>query len=539
VYLSSRAHRPLIMGSNGAVAANHPLATQAGLDILRAGGNAIDAAVAIGLALGVVEPGMSGLGGDGFYQVYTTSDSVARCWNATGAAPRAATPERFRARGIAVRGPLSVSTPGLLAGLGAMHEARGTLPWSQLCAPAILHAREGFAVSHHYRHFATDVRHVLAADGRSRTVFLGGLDEDVPAVGRLIVQPDLARTLEEIAADGVATFYRGALAARLIAGMRATGVLVDAGDLDACQPQEQAPIAIRYRGFRVTQTPPNSTGFTMLQALKIAERFDLAALDPVQRIHVLVEAKKRAFLDRERFGTDPRFGEVPLDRLLSDAHADACAAAIDMTRAADLALAEPEVAAGDTTYFAVVDAKGNAVSGIQSLNSGFGSGVTAGDTGVLLNNRMAYWHLAQGHANQLMPGKRVRHTMNAPMVFKDDKLWAVEGTPGADNQVQVNLQVLTSMMDLDADPQCALESPRWTSSQRGQGANWPHDGDGRLTIEPGFGGDVLTGLERLGHRLNRVGPLEGPCSVQAIRVLANGVRMAGSDPRRDGWAGAY
>ena len=140
------------------------------------------------------------------------------------------------------------------------------------------------------------------------------------------------------------------------------------------------------------------------------------------------------------------------------------------------------------------------MSGIQSLNSGFGSGVTAGDTGVLLNNRMAYWHLAPGHANRLAPGKRVRHTMNAPMVFKDDRLWAVEGTPGADNQVQVNLQVLTSMMDLGADPQTALEAPRWTSSQQGQGANWPHEGDGRLTIEPGFGDDVLAGLERLGHR---------------------------------------
>ena len=202
-------------------------------------------------------------------------------------------------------------------------------------------------------------------------------------------------------------------------------------------------------------------------------------------------------------------------------------------------MAEPESAAGDTTYFCVVDREGSAVSGIQSLNSGFGSGVTAGDTGILLNNRMAYWHLAPGHANRLAPGKRVRHTMNAPMVFKDDRLWAVEGTPGADNQVQVNLQVLTAMMDLGADPQTALEAPRWTSSQQGQGANWPHEGDGRLTIEPGFGDDVLAGLERLGHRLNRVGPLEGPCSVQAIRIADNGVRMAGSDPRRDGWAGAY
>src|ERR1700691_1840459 len=283
--------------------------------------------------------------------------------------------------------------------------------------------------------------------------------------------------------------------------MREAGVLVDERDLELCQPEVQEPIGVEYRGFRITQTPPNSTGFTMLQMLKIVERFDVAALDPVRRTHVLVEAKKRAFMDRERYGTDPHFGEVPLDRLISDAYADECAATIDMERAAEIALAEPE-RAGDTTYFAVVDAAGNAVSGIQSLNSSFGSGLTAGDTGVLLNNRMAYWHLAEGHANRLAPGKRVRHTMNAPLVFKGGRLWAVEGTPGADNQVQVNLQVLTAMMDLDADPQTALEAPRWTSVQQGQGANWPHEGDGRLTIEPGFGAKILSGLERLGHRLN-------------------------------------
>src|SRR6185437_881788 len=486
MYIPERTHRTLIMGRNGAAGANHPLAAQAGLDTLRAGGNAVDAAVAIALTLGVVEPMMSGLGGDGFYQVHAARTGATRCWNATGAAPFAATPERFRAAGIAVRGPLSVSTPGFLAGIAAMHAATGVLPWARLCAPAIACARDGFAVTHHYRHFAADVRAVLAADARSRAVFLGGLESGVPPLAFVLRQPDLARTLEEIAQDGPDAFYRGRLAKRLAAGMREAGVLVDERDLAECQPQEQAPIGIDYRGFRVTQTPPNSTGFTMLQMLKIAERFDIATLDPVQRIHVLVEAKKRAFLDRERFGTDPRFGDVPLDRLLSDAYADECAAGIDRAHAADMALAEPEEAAGDTTYFCVVDAEGNAVSGIQSINSGFGSGVTAGDTGVLLNNRMAYWHLAPGHANRLVPGKRVRHTMNAPMVFKDDRLWAVEGTPGADNQVQVNLQVLTAMMDLGADPQTALEAPRWTSSQQGQGANWPHEGDGRLTIEPGF-----------------------------------------------------
>jgi gamma-glutamyltranspeptidase len=539
MYLPSRAYRTLIMGRNGSVGTNHPLATQAGLDVLRAGGNAVDASVAIAMTLSVVEPMMSGLGGDGFYQVHSATTGATRCWNGTGAAPLAASPERFRARGISVRGPLSVSTPGFLAGIGAMHATLGSVAWRDLCAAAITHARDGFPASHHYRHFAEEVRPVIAADTRSRAVFLGGLEVGTPPLASLIVQADLARTLEEIAEEGAETFYRGRLARRLTAGMREAGVLVHERDLAECQPQVQDPIGITYRGFRVTQTPPNSTGFTMLQMLKIAERFDIAGLDPVRRIHVLVEAKKRAFQDRERFGTDPRHCDVPLDRLLSDAYADECAAAIDLTRAADIALAEPEEAAGDTTYFCVVDAEGNAVSGIQSLNSGFGSGVTAGDTGVLLNNRMAYWHLAPGHANRLAPGKRVRHTMNAPMVFRDGRLWAVEGTPGADNQVQVNLQVLTSMMDLDADPQMALEAPRWTSAQRGQGANWPHEGDGRLTVEASYGADVLAGLERLGHRLNRVGPLEGPCSVQAIRILENGIRMAGSDPRRDGWAGAY
>ena len=537
MYLPARNHRTTIMGRHGAVGTNHPIATQTGLDVLRAGGNAIDATIAIALSLGVVEPMMSGLGGDGFYQVHEAKSNRTRCWNATGAAPFTATPERFRAAGIAVRGPLSVSTPGMLAGLADLHAALGSRPWPELCAPAIEQAREGFPASHHYRHFAADVRNVLTADSRSHAVFLAGLATGEPALSTLIRQTDLSRTLEEIAAGGAEAFYRGPLAKRLAAGMRAAGALVDERDLAECQPEIQSPIEISYRGFRVTQTPPNSTGFTMAQILKIVERFDFAALDDVHRVHVLVEAKKRAFLDRERHGTDPRFGSIPLDRLLSDAYADESAAAIDMNHAAEIVLAEPE-RRGDTTYFSVVDGDGNAVSGIQSINSGFGSGVTAGDTGVLLNNRMAYWHLADGHANRLAPGKRVRHTMNAPMVFKGDRLWAVEGTPGADNQVQVNAQILTAMMDLDADPQTAVEAPRWTSVQLGQGANWPHDGDGRLTIEPGFGEDVLAGLERLGHRLNRVGPLEGPCSVQAIRIMENGIRMIGSDPRRDGWAGA-
>jgi gamma-glutamyltranspeptidase/glutathione hydrolase len=532
----ARSYRPLIMGRRGAVGANHPLAAQAGLEALRAGGNAFDATVAVAATLFVVEPHMSGLGGDAFYHLHLAGGAAAEVYNGTGPAPASADPERFAA-GMAVRGPRSVSVPGALAALQAMHAAHGRLPWSRLFDAAIGHARDGFAVTHAYRSFAGDSLAVLTPDPRSRAAFLADADT-APPIGGLIRQPALANTLEEIAADGAETFYRGRLARRLAAAMRDAGVPITEADLAACTAELQLPIGISYRGFEVTQTPPNSTGFTFLQMLRTVERFDLARLDPVQRVHVMVEAKKLAFLDRERYGTDPRHGEVPIEHLLSDGHADESAARIDRRRAAELPIAEPEHA-GDTTYFCVVDDSGNAVSAIQSLNSLFGSGVTAGDTGILLNNRMAYWHLAQGHANRLAPGKRVRHTMNAPIVLNGGKLWGVLGTPGADNQVQVNLQVLTAMLDLGADPQQAVEAPRWTSIQQGQGANWPHEGDGRLTIEPGFGVDVLRGLEALGHRLDRVGSLEGPCSVQVIRLAENGVRIAGSDPRRDGWAAAW
>jgi gamma-glutamyltranspeptidase/glutathione hydrolase len=526
-----RAHRPLLMGRHGAVGANHPMATQAGLDTLRAGGNAADAAVAVALALGVVEPMMSGIGGDGFYHAWI--GGKAEVINGTGYAAAAAKPEVFPG-GIEIEGPRSVSVPGMLGGLGALHAAHGRLPWSQLCAPAIGLARGGYGLTVHGRNFASDNTKKLNADPRSAAVFLA--HGRAPALGAVIVQENLARTLEIIAADGVETFYRGRLARALAAGCAERGVAITEADLAGFHPEVQAPIAITYRGFEIRQTPPNSTGFTMLQILKIAERFDLASMDEAERTHILVEAKKLAFLDRERFGTDPRFGAVPLERLLSDAHADVLAARIARDKATEMA---QTAIAADTTYFCVVDAEGNAVSGIQSLNSLYGSGVTAGETGVLLNNRMAYWHLAEGHANRLAPGKRVRHTMNAPMIFRNGELWAVLGTPGADNQVQVNTQVAVSLIDLGLDPQEALERPRWTSSQPDQGANWPHEGDGKLTIERDVGEATLAALTARGHRLTPVGHLDGPCAMQVIRVLDNGVRMAASDSRRDGWAGAY
>jgi len=531
-----RSYRPVIIGARGAVAANHPLAAQAGLLALRAGGNAVDAAVATAMTLAVVEPMMSGLGGDGFYHVYDQATRRAVVFNGTGPAPAAATPERYAGR-IPRTGPLSVSVPGTVAGLGAMHRSLGRLPWRDLFAEGITFARDGFGATRAYSHFAEEYRSTLMADPHSATIFLAGGE---PPIGALIVQIDLARTLEEIASDGADTFYRGRLARRLAAGLEAAGSLVSAADLEAFEAEQQEPIGIDYRGFTVLETPPNSTGFVLLEELKILEHFDLAGMGHLSAdaVHVMVEAKKLAFADRERWGADPRSVGAPLAQLLSADYAARLAARIDMRRAAPVR--SPPGSAGDTTYFCTADGEGNAVSGVQSINSGFGSGVMAGDTGILLNNRMSYWHLDTGHPNRLQPGRRVRHTMNPPLVLKDGALWCAFGTPGADNQVQINLQVLNAMIDFGLDPQQAAEMPRWTSKVPGQYANWPHDGEDALTIERRFRETVRSELARRGHPVKTVGDLDGPCSVEIIRRdAATGMLLAGSDPRRDGWALAW
>jgi gamma-glutamyltranspeptidase/glutathione hydrolase len=537
VAVDIRSYRPIIIGRRGAVAANHPLAAQAGLLALRAGGNAVDAAVATAVALSVVEPMMSGLGGDGFYQVFDRASGRAVVFNGTGPAPSAATPERY-AGGIPRIGPLSVSVPGTVGGLDAMHRRFGRLPWRDLFAEAIAYARDGFGATRAYSHFAGEYRQTLLVDARSTETFLTG--GSPPLLGTAIVQPELARTLEEIAAEGAETFYRGRLARRLSTALESAGTLVSAGDLEAFEAEEQEPIGIDYRGFTVLEAPPNSTGFVLLEELKILENSDLAAMGLLSpdAVHVMVEAKKLAFADRERWGADPHSLEAPLAELLSAEYAARLAARIDMRHAAPTR--SMATAAGDTTYFCTADGEGNAVSGVQSINSGFGSGVMAGDTGILLNNRMAYWHLEPSHPNRLQPGRRVRHTMNPPLVLKDGVLWCVFGTPGADNQVQINLQVLTAMADFGLDPQQAAEMPRWTSNIPGQYANWPHDGVDALTIERRFPEAVRSELSRRGHPVHTVGDLDGPCSIEIIRRDAGtGMLLAGSDPRRDGWALAW
>ncbi|WP_164867997.1 gamma-glutamyltransferase [Rhodovarius crocodyli] len=536
--LSRRPWRPLIMGRKGAVASNHPAATQAGLDALRAGGTAADAAVAVSLALGVAEPFMSGLGGDGFYHFYDAGTGVSTVFNGSGTAPALAPPEEYR-DGMPNSGHRSAGVPGSLAGVAQLHGRHGELPWAELVRPAAALAAEGVGVTHTYRRMANTMKSVLLRDAAASAIYL--VDGELPALGAILVQPALARTLEMVAEGGAEAFYRGPIAAMVAAASEAGGGLIREADIQAFEPEVQAAISARYRSYEVRQTPPNSTGFVLLQELLIAEAFDIKAMGylSAEHIHTLVEAKKLAFLDRERLAGDPRFGAGDLSEILDPANARKLAARIDPRRAASIPLQLPAPNEGETTYFCIVDAWGNAVSAIQSLNSAFGSGVTAGEAGFLLNNRMATWHLEPHHPNVLAPGKRARHTMNAPLILKDGKLWGILGTPGADNQVQVNFQAVSALIDFGMDPQQIVEAPRWFSDQPGQSATWPHKGKDELTIEEDVGPEVLEKLRALGHTLVTQRPIHGTCSLECIRVLENGMRMAGSDPRRDGWAGAY
>jgi gamma-glutamyltranspeptidase/glutathione hydrolase len=526
------------MGRRAAVATNHPRATAAGELMLRSGGNAFDAAAAVSFALSVVEPHMSGLGGDAFFHIYDAKSRRTIVYNGSGAAPRAATLNEYR-NGIPSTGPKAASTPGFLGAVFQAHTEHGRLRWEGVCTPAIEAAEDGFAATENFVRFATKFQKKLMADANTAKIFLR--KGEPPEVGSLIYQPALARTLRKLAREGAEDFYRGELAKQFCLDMIDVGALITDRDIRDFAPEKQDSIAVKYRGYNVLQTPPNSSGFVLLQALKVVERFDLAALGEgsAELLHILVEAKKLVFLDRERFSGDPHMNAVPLEHLLSEETADRLASLISLHHAASVPIRAVESTGGDTTYFCVVDGEGNAVSGIQSLNNPFGSGVTAPRTGILLNNRMVSWHLEPEHANVLQPGKRVRHTMNAPFILRDGRVWAVFGTPGADSQIQVNLQAVVSMIDLGIDPQLIAEAPRWNSDQIGQDSVWPHDGSDTLSLEEGFPSATLEGLSARGHTVKVIGRMDGPCSLACIRVLDNGVRMAGSDPRWDGWAAAF
>ncbi|MEO8143626.1 MAG: gamma-glutamyltransferase [Betaproteobacteria bacterium] len=520
----------------------HALASQAGMGALQAGGSAIDAAIATSAALSVLYPHMTGLGGDAFWLIYDAKAHRVRYLDGGGRAAASASIGAFAAKGMAeipFRGilPATVTTPGAVASWCKAHAAYGRLPLARNLETAIGHARDGFPVTARLAGWISQSAAELAQHPETAAIFLpGGV---APNAGAKISNPDLARTLQLVAQGGRAAFYEGDVARELSRFARERGGFFTAADLAAQDARWGEPIKGNYRDVTLYQTPAPTQGFTVLQMLNLLEPLELHRkefLGP-DHVHLLVQAKQISYHDRDRWLADPRFTEVPMDRLISKAYAGERRALIDPARA----LSWDQVPSfgslkGDTVYIAAVDAEGNAASLIHSLYGVFGSTLVAGSTGVVLQNRGAYFSLDPSHPNRLEPGKTPLHTLIASLGFRNDKLWSVLGCMGADGQPQIQLQAYVAMIDHGCSIQEALEAPRWLSGRFALG-----EARDTLHIESRFAPATIDELARRGHTINRWGAwheLAGHAHGITIDPR-NGMRAGGADPRSDGAAIGY
>jgi gamma-glutamyltranspeptidase/glutathione hydrolase len=461
-----------------AVATAHPLATQAGVEILQAGGNAFDAAVAITAAIGVVEPYGSGLGGGGFWLLHRQADGREVMVDGREKAPGRATRDMYLdAKGefipqASINGPLAAGIPGVPAAMAHLAHKYGRLPLPQSLAPAIRIAREGFAVDDHYQRFAKMRLKVLRAHDATAKIFL--YHNDVPPLGYLLKQPDLAKTLQAIAADGAEDFYRGRLARKLASGVQAAGGIWDAADLRAYQVVERAPIVGSYRGMKITSaSPPSSGGIVLVSMLNMLANFDLAAMSRVDAAHVTIEAMRRAYRDRAEYLGDPDFVRMPIQRLTSPAYAKQLAASISLEEATPSADLKP-VAAGaggghNTTHFSVLDKEGNRVAATLSVNYPFGSCFVVPGTGFLLNDEMDDFSAKPGapnayglvgaEANAIAPGKRPLSSMS-PTFLESQRGVAILGTPGGSRIITM---VLLGALEFarGGDARAMVDRPRF------------------------------------------------------------------------------
>ncbi len=556
--------------------------------MLQEGGNAIDAAVTAAAVLSVVEPTMTGIGGDLFALVYDPRAGTVIGLNASGRAPDAATPEEFRRRNlddIPNHGELSVSVPGVVDGWDRLLKRFGTISLERALQPAIAYARDGFAVSDIIAQQWRGAASTLARDPAAAATFLAG--GRAPATGEVFSNPRLAATLDRIAKDGRDAFYRGAIAQAIDADMKRRGGLLAARDLADHTSDWVDPISTTYRGYQVLEMPPNTQGVAALEMLNILEGFDLSGLghNSAAYLHLLVEATRIAFADRDAYVADPASVPAPvLQMLLSKDYAAARRKEIDPARAAEAyapgtvppgperrppshhssALAGPPASAiatarlaeaqrrrhprslalrdsptrasrrqqapprgtGDTVYLTVADRQGNVISLIQSLFDTFGAGIVAGDTGVALHNRGSLFTLDPGSPNVLAPRKRPLHTLVPAMVLKDGKPFWSFGVMGGDMQPQGHVQVLVNLIDFGMNVQEAGEAPRFRHTANG------------VALESAISLDARAGLTQRGHRLLDSRGVFG--GYQGILIdPRSGVLMGGSDPRKDGLAIGY
>jgi gamma-glutamyltranspeptidase len=524
------------------VATPHVAASEAGVAILRAGGSAVDAAIAASAVLAVVYPHMTSVGGDAFWLIHDGRTGQVRALEAAGRAAAAGTCAWFAARGlgtIPVRGilPATLTVPGAVDGWCEAHAAYGRLPLAADLAAAVAHARDGFPITARVAHWTALAAEVLAADPAAARIFLA--DGAGPPPGWRLRNPDLARTLERIGAEGRAGFYEGETARAMARHAREHGGFFTERDFAAQRATWGDSIRVDYRGVTIHETPPPTQGVAVLQALRLVEPWDLGALPFLgpDHVHLLVQAKQIAFHDRDRLVADPDYAAVPVARMLSRAYADERRALMDGARALPWdRVPSSGSLTGDTVYVAAVDAEGNAASLIQSLYYGFGAGVVAGPTGVVLQNRAAYFSLDPAHPNRLEPGKRPLHTLIASLAFRDGRLWQVLGCMGSDGQPQIHLQVYSALIDFGLDIQQAVAAPRWLAGRFAL-----EDPREMLNLEGRFPAATLAELGRRGHAINRWedwNELAGHAHGITIDP-GSGERIGGADPRSDGAALGY
>ncbi|WP_241527394.1 gamma-glutamyltransferase [Sphingomonas turrisvirgatae] len=532
-------HSPTV-GTRGMVVSQNAIASDVGAQILRAGGNAVDAAVAVGFALAVTLPRAGNIGGDGFMTVYDAKSKQVRVLDFRGIAPRAATPAMFvdekgEERGIASYGYLAPAVPGTVAGLEQAHRKWGKLPWAKLVEPAIRLARDGVKLTADEAFVFGWGRQRLARSASGKAVFYKP-DGSLYAKDELLRQPDLAWTLEQIAKGGAKAFYTGEIARRIEADMKANGGLITRADLASYAPVERDPLVGTYRGLQVYTTPPASAGgATLINMLNMLEHFDLKGMGAgsAASLHVMAEAMKLAYLDRYQSLGDPAFVTAPVRGFTSKAYAAQRVKLIDPSKATpvrDLKPGDPlKFESPSTTHFSVADSEGNAVSTTYTLGSDFGSGVMIAGTGILLNNQMNNFSHEQAWQarrkgtppplNAMAPGKRMLSTMMPTMVFKDGKPWLIIGTPGGSTIITTMLQLVVNTVDFGLNVEEATHQPRIY-----QGTT------AALRVEPNFNPDTVAALKAKGHRIDMD---ETMGSAQSI-MITDKLFLGAADPRRPG-----
>ena len=555
--------RPVVMADHGMIASGHPLASEAGLRILKSGGNAVDAAIAAWAVQGLTEPHMTGLGGDAFILIYLAKTREVKFINATGQAPSAATVDFYKAHGgLPADGPLSVIVPGAVGGMELALQKYGSRSMADVLAPAAEIAEGGFPITESLAASLRSNRDKLAKAASTRAIWFNG--SEPLQMGDRVVQKDYGATLRAIGSKGATGFYKGALATTIAGYVKSAGGILETSDLASFAAHEDTPISVNYKGLDVYECPPNSQGFVMLQALNILEGMHVRHMrhNSAAYLHTVAEALKLAFADRNRYVADPRFvSPIPMRELLSKEYAAKRRALIDPEKAiegeapagsvsgtptsaryappAPVPPVDPTpVVDGHTTYLAVVDRDRNMVSITSSLLSAFGSGHVAGGAGFFLNNRMAYFSLDADDVNVLKPGKRPRHTINPAIALKDGRPFIVFGTPGADTQPQAQLQFFLNVVEFGMNVQQALEAGAAISSSF-RGSYYPHNVEGKLMVPATLPKHVLDELAALGHRLD-VRNVKGVGSVKAIIVHPRtGVLMGGVSPTGDSYVMAW